>query len=104
MDIIPDDVLRELYKFLRGTRPKEEKAELTDEEYEAAPKRTSSKGGSAKRKNKPMGKREQEESIKAIQRQLESFKNPGSPDDQSPPAQNNDSSSDDDGESESEEE
>lgn len=122
MDIIPDEVLRELYKFLRGTRPKGGAgaaggADVSDEEYEVPKNRgpKSGAGGGAKRKNKPMGKKEQEESIRQIQRQLESFQKTGGEGDElglglglgSPPlmsARQEESSSDDDGESESEEE
>ncbi|KAF2760633.1 Bromodomain-containing protein [Pseudovirgaria hyperparasitica] len=104
MEMIPEDVLRQLYKFVRNKRPSMQKNdEISDDEFEppksAAPKTTKSK------KNKPMNKKEQEDSIEAIKRQLETFKQGGSGSEEPvSPANQDDSSSDDDAASESEEE
>ncbi|KAF2708470.1 Bromodomain-containing protein, partial [Pleomassaria siparia CBS 279.74] len=102
MDEINDDTLRELFKFIKQVRGP--KGTVVDEDFE--PTRASHKATAAKpKKNKPMGKREQEESIRKIEEALHAFQNSASGSSQSPPANHQDESSgDDDSGSESEEE
>jgi len=70
MDEIGDDTLRELLKFLRTVRGP--KGTILDDDFE--PPRPTTKTASAKpKKNKPMGKKEQEDSIRKIQDQLRNF-------------------------------
>jgi bromodomain-containing factor 1 len=99
MEDISDDTLRELFKFIKTVRgPKG----APDEDF--APSRPAKAVSTAKpKKNKPMGKKEQEDSIKRIQDQLRHFEASGSGSSQSPPA-NQDESSDDDESSGSESE
>ncbi|KAH8730397.1 hypothetical protein GQ44DRAFT_768181 [Phaeosphaeriaceae sp. PMI808] len=104
MDEINDDTLRELFKFIKSIRgPKGGIA--ADDDFE--PPRQVAKHATASRpkKNKPMGKTEQEDNMRKIQDKLNAFKGGASGSSQSPPA--HDASSDDDDESsgsESEEE
>ncbi|KAF2105523.1 hypothetical protein BDV96DRAFT_509253, partial [Lophiotrema nucula] len=101
MEEIPDDTLRELFKFIKQVRGA--KGAPPDEEYTEAsrpPKTATQKT----KKNKPMGKKEQEDSIKKIQEQLRNFENSASASSQSPPAHQDDSSDDESSGSESEEE
>ncbi|KAF2190584.1 Bromodomain-containing protein [Zopfia rhizophila CBS 207.26] len=101
MDEISDDTLRELLKFIKQVKgPKVS----IDDDFE--PPRVSHKTSTHRtKKNKPMGKKEQEDSIKKIQEQLRVFQNSASGSSQSPPAHADESSDDDDESgSESEEE
>jgi bromodomain-containing factor 1 len=73
MEIIPDDVLRQLHSYIRKVRPPPKQTSIdtySEDEDFSPPKRSKPP---TKRKNKPMGKKEQEESIAAIERQLASF-------------------------------
>lgn len=71
IDAIPEPVLQELLKFIRKVHPPVDAA--VDDDYEP-PMRTSAKGAASKpRKNKPMGKHEQEANIMRIQEQLRTF-------------------------------
>ena len=70
MDEIGDDTLRELFKFIKQVRGP--KGSVDDGDFE--PPRVSHKPTTAKpKKNKPMGKREQEETIRKIEERLQSF-------------------------------
>jgi bromodomain-containing factor 1 len=83
MDEIGDDTLRELFKFIKQVRGP--KGAVMDDDFE--PPRPVHKPATGKpKKNKPMGKKEQEESIRRIQAQLENFQN-ASGSSQSPPGE-----------------
>ena len=70
MDEISDDTLRELFKFIKQVRGP--KGSTVDDDYEAP--RVSQKHTTAKpKKNKPMGKKEQEEKIRQIHERLQTF-------------------------------
>ncbi|KAF2036220.1 Bromodomain-containing protein [Setomelanomma holmii] len=103
MDEINDDTLRELFKFIKSIRgPKG--GVIADDDFEP-PRQASKQTTSRPKKNKPMGKTEQEDNMRKIQEKLQSFQGGASGSSQSPPA--HDASSDDDDESsgsESEEE
>ncbi|KAJ4355988.1 transcription initiation at TATA-containing promoter protein [Didymosphaeria variabile] len=107
MDEINDDTLRDLFQFIKRVRgPKSAAAE--DDEFEmprpAAPSRQNT---SRPKKNKPMGKSEQEDSLRRIQEKMQSFNGAVSGSSQSPPANqesSDDDDDDDDSASESEEE
>lgn len=74
MDEIDDNTLRELYKFIKQVRGP--KAAVADDDFE--PPRPSHKPVHQKpKKNKPMGKKEQEENIKRIEDQLRNFNQGG---------------------------
>jgi bromodomain-containing factor 1 len=76
MDDISDDTLRELYKFIKSTRAPVSKSSIPDDDFE--PPRPSHKAQPGKpKKNKPMGKKEQEESIRRIEEQLGNFTKAG---------------------------
>lgn len=100
MDEIGDDTLRELLRFIKSVKSSRDPV---DEEYEP-PKPVARAPSVTKKKNKPMGKKEQEENIKKIQEQLTRFQASGSGSSQSPPAQGDESSEEEDSGSESEEE
>jgi bromodomain-containing factor 1 len=82
MDEIGDETLRELFKFIKQVRgPKG--AIIEDDDFE--PPRPTHKATATKpKKNKPMGKKEQEDSIKRIEAQLQNFQENGSGSSQSP--------------------
>ncbi|OCK85727.1 Bromodomain-containing protein [Lepidopterella palustris CBS 459.81] len=101
MDEIGDDCLRELLKFIKSVRGPKAAA---DDDFEPQRNATKSAAATKPRKNKPMGKKEQEENIRKIQDQLKNFDTGASGSDQSPPAIQNDESSDDDEDSGSESE
>jgi len=101
MDEIGDDTLRELFKFIKQVRGP--KGAVDDDDFEP-PRPTHKATGSKPKKNKPMGKKEQEDSIKRIQDQLRHFESGGSGSSQSPPANQDESSDEDSSGSESEEE
>ncbi|KAF1999172.1 Bromodomain-containing protein, partial [Amniculicola lignicola CBS 123094] len=99
MDEISDDTLRELFKFIKSVRGP---AKPTyDDDFE--PPKPKAAAAHKPKKNKPMGKREQEESIKKIQDQLRNFDQHQSGTSESPQAQD-ESSDDESSGSESEEE
>ncbi|KAF2090291.1 Bromodomain-containing protein [Saccharata proteae CBS 121410] len=105
IDAIPNDVLHDLLKYIRTIAPSAMPAPQ-DDDYEP-PSRSNKPASSHPRKNKPMGKDEQEAAIAAVRRQLQGFTQ-GSSDDQSPepaaPAHQAESSDEDSSEAESEEE
>ena len=79
---IPDDVLHQLLRFVRGLQPQQASQ---DEDYEP-PAATSGRKGAAgsggghghkAKKSKPMNKFEQEQQIKALRDQLREFEQPG---------------------------
>lgn len=107
MDEIGEDTLRELYKFIKQVRGP--KGAVADDDFE--PPRPSHKAVHQKpKKNKPMGKKEQEENIKRIEDQLRNFTQGGGGGgdvggySHSSPAPDEDSSDEDSSGSESEEE
>lgn len=120
MDEINDETLRELLKFIKSLRgPKGGMSSAADDDFE--PPRLVHKQSTASRpkKNKPMGKTEQEDNMRKIQEKLQSFQGGASGSSQSPPgmsmvrdvddviltgAAHEEESSDDDSGSESEEE
>ncbi|KAI8934967.1 hypothetical protein NX059_008633 [Plenodomus lindquistii] len=101
MDEINDDTLRELHRFIKSIRgPKG--AAVNDDDFEP-PRPVAKQTASRPKKNKPMGKTEQEDNMRKIQEKLQSFQGGASGSSQSPAA--DDASSDDeDSASESEEE
>ncbi|KAL1605378.1 transcription initiation at TATA-containing promoter protein [Paraconiothyrium brasiliense] len=85
MDEINDDTLRDLFSFIKKVRgPKS--AATEDDDFEmprpAAPSRQNT---SRPKKNKPMGKSEQEDSLRRIQEKMQSFNGAVSGSSQSPP-------------------
>ncbi|KZM21450.1 transcription initiation at TATA-containing promoter protein [Ascochyta rabiei] len=103
MDEINDETLRELLKFIKSLRGPKGGVSVADDDFE--PPRPVHKQSTASRpkKNKPMGKTEQEDNMRKIQEKLQSFQGGASGSSQSPPAHEEESSDDDSG-SESEEE
>ncbi|KAL5116221.1 transcription initiation at TATA-containing promoter protein [Pleosporales sp. CAS-2024a] len=100
MDEINDDTLRELFKFIKSIRgPKG--GVVADDDFEP-PRQITKQTTSRPKKNKPMGKTEQEDSMRKIEEKLKSFQGGASGSSQSPPA--HDASSDDDESSGSESE
>ncbi|KAG9384220.1 Bromodomain containing protein [Pyrenophora tritici-repentis] len=100
MEDINDDTLRELLRFIKSLRgPKG--AAVADEDFEP-PRQVSKQTASRPKKNKPMGKSEQEDNMRKIQEKLQSFQGGASGSSQSPPV--HDASSDDDESSGSESE
>lgn len=120
MDEINDETLRELLRFIKSLRGPKGGASVADDDFE--PPRAVHKQTTASRpkKNKPMGKTEQEDNMRKIQEKLQSFQGGVSGGSLSPPgmlsvcevddavltcaAADEDESSDDDSGSESEEE
>ncbi|KAJ4381409.1 transcription initiation at TATA-containing promoter protein [Didymella sp. IMI 355093] len=120
MDEINDETLRELLRFIKSLRGPKSGASIADDDFE--PPRPVHKQTTASRpkKNKPMGKTEQEDNMRKIQEKLQSFQGGVSGSSQSPPgkssvgdlkdeiltraAAHEEESSDDDSGSESEEE
>ncbi|CAI6265351.1 unnamed protein product [Periconia digitata] len=102
MDEINDDTLRDLLKFIKSIRSP--KNAVADDDYD--PPRPTYKAAAASRpkKNKPMGKTEQEDSLRRIQEKMQSFNGAASGSSQSPPANQEESSEDESSASESEEE
>ncbi|KAF1938872.1 bromodomain-containing protein-like protein [Clathrospora elynae] len=100
MDEINDDTLRELLRFIKSLRgPKG--GIVADDDFEP-PRQVSKQTASRPKKNKPMGKSEQEDNMRKIQEKLQSFQGGASGSSQSPPV--HDASSDDDESSGSESE
>ncbi|KAJ4297636.1 transcription initiation at TATA-containing promoter protein [Kalmusia sp. IMI 367209] len=122
MDEINDDTLRELFRFIKSVRGP--RGSVADDDYDPPrPAQPSRQNTGRPKKNKPMGKSEQEDSLRRIQEKMQSFNGAVSGSSQSPPGKssvdperssethvhlaNHDESSDDDDDesaSESEEE
>lgn len=74
--MIPDETLHGLLTLVRTHLPSHAKDE--DDDYHVAPAKRSSTSAPKSKKNKPMSKYEQEDTISRIKEQLEAFQNPGS--------------------------
>jgi bromodomain-containing factor 1 len=75
VDEIPEDVLRNLYDYVKKHR-KDGGVEPSEDEYEEAPRRESgatAMPGSGRKKNKPMTAKEQESKIAQVRQQLRRF-------------------------------
>jgi bromodomain-containing factor 1 len=82
MDEINDETLRELFKFIKSIRgPKG--GVVADDDFEP-PRQISKQTTSRPKKNKPMGKTEQEDNMRKIQEKLQSFQGGASGSSQSP--------------------
>jgi bromodomain-containing factor 1 len=82
MDEINDDTLRELFKFIKSIRgPKG--GVIADDDFEP-PRQITKQTTSRPKKNKPMGKTEQEDNMRKIQEKLQSFQGGASGSSQSP--------------------
>jgi bromodomain-containing factor 1 len=82
MDEINDECLRELFKFIKSIRgPKG--GFVADDDFEP-PRQLSKQTTSRPKKNKPMGKTEQEDNMRKIQEKLQSFQGGASGSSQSP--------------------
>lgn len=82
MDEINDDTLRELLKFIKTIRgPKG--GVVADDDFEP-PRQIAKQTTSRPKKNKPMGKTEQEDNMRKIQEKLQSFQGGASGSSQSP--------------------
>jgi bromodomain-containing factor 1 len=96
MDEINDETLRELFKFIKSIRGQKSGAVMVDDDDfkppSAVPKHT---GTSRPKKNKPMGKTEQEDNMRKIQEKLQSFAGGASGSSQSPPGKSSVSVCDD---------
>ncbi|KAF3008846.1 hypothetical protein E8E13_010869 [Curvularia kusanoi] len=103
MDEINDETLRELLKFIKSLRGSKGSTSMADDDFEPARPVHKQTTASRPKKNKPMGKTEQEDNMRKIQEKLQSFQGGISGSSQSPPAHEEESSDDDSG-SESEEE
>ncbi|KAK0610302.1 Bromodomain-containing factor 1 [Lasiodiplodia hormozganensis] len=109
IDTIPNDVLHDLLKYIKTVNPAAATATAAvatyDDDYEPPSRKNTA---AQPRKNKPMGKHEQEQAIAEIKQRLQNFNNRGSSSDQSPEpvqtTQRDDSSDDESSASESEEE
>ena len=77
MDEINDETLRELLKFIKSLRGSKGSTSMADDDFE--PVRAVHKQTTAARpkKNKPMGKTEQEDNMRKIQEKLQSFQGGG---------------------------
>ncbi|KAK8248299.1 hypothetical protein HDK77DRAFT_224690 [Phyllosticta capitalensis] len=107
IDTIPNDVLHDLLKYIKTVAPDsivvQQQPVAQDDDYEPP----SRKAPTQPRKNKPMGKHEQEAAIADIKQRLQNFNNGGSSDGASPEPtalHRDDSDDDDSSASESEEE
>jgi bromodomain-containing factor 1 len=118
MDEINDETLRELFKFIKSLRGPKAGVPVDDDDFEP-PRQVHKQTTSRPKKNKPMGKTEQEDNMRKIQEKLQSFAGGASGSSQSPPgelsvdgldgvsltwAAHDETSDDDDSGSESEEE
>jgi bromodomain-containing factor 1 len=118
MDEINDETLRELFKFIKSLRGPKGGVVADDDDFEP-PRQVHKQTTSRPKKNKPMGKTEQEDNMRKIQEKLQSFAGGASGSSQSPPgelsvdalddvlltcAAHEETSDDDDSGSESEEE
>jgi bromodomain-containing factor 1 len=85
MDEINDETLRELFKFIKSIRgPKG--GIVADDDFEP-PRQVSKHTTRRPKKNKPMGKTEQEDNMRKIQEKLQSFQGGASGSSQSPPGE-----------------
>jgi bromodomain-containing factor 1 len=85
MDEINDETLRELFKFIKSIRgPKG--GVIADDDFEP-PRQVTKQTTSRPKKNKPMGKTEQEDNMRKIQEKLQSFQGGASGSSQSPPGE-----------------
>lgn len=82
MDEINDETLRELFKFIKSVRGP--RAAVADDDYEL-PRPVQRHNTSRPKKNKPMGKTEQEDNLRKIQEKMQSFNGAVSGSSQSPP-------------------
>jgi hypothetical protein len=77
VDEIPDDVLKELYNFVRAFKKQTGVESASDEEYEdygrLASSTSTSKPSGSRKKNKPMSAKEQESKIAQVKEQLQRF-------------------------------
>ena len=86
MDEINDETLRELFKFIKSIRgPKG--GVVADDDFEPPARQVSKQTASRPKKNKPMGKTEQEDNMRKIQEKLQSFQGGASGSSQSPPGE-----------------
>lgn len=83
MDEINDDTLRELFRFIKSVRGP--KASVPDDDYDPPRPAPRQPTASRPKKNKPMGKSEQEENLRRIQEKMNSFHGAVSGSSQSPP-------------------
>lgn len=85
MDEINDETLRELLKFIKSLRGPKGGASIADDDFEPARPVHKQTTASRPKKNKPMGKTEQEDNMRKIQEKLQSFQGGVSGSSQSPP-------------------
>jgi bromodomain-containing factor 1 len=85
MDEINDDTLRELLRFIKSLRGPKGGA-VADDDFEP-PRPVSKQTTNRPKKNKPMGKSEQEDNMRKIQEKLQSFQGGASGSSQSPPGE-----------------
>jgi bromodomain-containing factor 1 len=83
MDEIDDNTLRELLRFIKSLRVPKGGA-VADDDFEP-PRQVSKQTAARPKKNKPMGKSEQEDNMRKIQEKLQSFQGGASGSSQSPP-------------------
>jgi bromodomain-containing factor 1 len=83
MDEINDETLRELFKFIKSIRGPKGGA-VADDDFEPPRQITKQTTASRPKKNKPMGKTEQEDNMRKIQEKLQSFQGGASGSSQSP--------------------
>jgi len=82
MDEINDATLRKLLQFIKAVKgPKV----AVDDDFAPSRRATKAAAPTKPKKNKPMGKEEQENKIKQIRQQLQNFDANASNSDQSPP-------------------
>jgi bromodomain-containing factor 1 len=83
MDDLDDNTLRELLRFIKSLRGPKGGA-VADDDFEP-PRQLSKQTVARPKKNKPMGKSEQEDNMRKIQEKLQSFQGGASGSSQSPP-------------------
>lgn len=103
IDEIPDEVVYELWEFVRKLQPRSQVGVDEDDDYEEerGPKAAAA-AGAHRKKNKPMTAREQESKIAQVREQMARFE--GQSPVESPAAEQDESSDDDAGSDESSEE
>ncbi|KAF1852010.1 Bromodomain-containing protein [Cucurbitaria berberidis CBS 394.84] len=87
MDEINDETLRELFKFIKSLRGPKGGSIIADDDFEPPTRQVSKQTASRPKKNKPMGKTEQEDNMRKIQEKLQSFQGGASGSSQSPPGE-----------------
>jgi len=102
IDEIPDEVVYELWEFVKKLQPKSHGVVDEDDDYEEDRGHKAAAASSHRKKNKPMTAREQESKIAQVREQLARFE--GQSPIESPPADQDESSDDDAGSDESSEE